>query len=141
MNILIIGSGGREHALAWKAAQDTQVAKVFVAPGNSGMEQDNKISCIDIAVNQFDKLLQFVQENDILLTIVGPEAPLVEGIVDYFTDHGQACFGPSAKAARLEGSKIFAKQSLQKNRYPQPLMPNLIITKPLIAMHKASAYP
>ncbi len=118
MKVLIIGSGGREHALAWKAAQSEDVSQVFVAPGNAGTAREAKVENIEIGVTEIDKLVEFAKENDISLTIVGPEAPLVMGIVDSFHAAGLRCFGPSKAAARLEGSKRFAKAFLARHRIP-----------------------
>jgi len=118
MNVLIIGSGGREHALAWKIAQSNNVSKIFVAPGNAGSAREAKVSNIDIGVKDIDGLVAFAQENNIDLTIVGPEAPLVIGIVDAFIDAGLKCFGPTAAAAQLEGSKAFSKDFLAKHAIP-----------------------
>src|SRR5690606_8658936 len=104
MNLLIIGSGGREHALAWKAAQSSQVEKVFVAPGNAGTALETKIENIAIDILDFPKLADFAKNNDVGLTIVGPEVPLVAGVVDYFKAQGLPCYGPTKGAAQLEGS-------------------------------------
>src|SRR5690606_36537760 len=109
MKVLIIGSGGREHALAWKVAQAVRIEKVFVAPGNAGSARENKVENVAIDPLDFDKLMSFVENNGVELTIVGPEAPLVAGIVDAFTACGLRCFGPSKGAAQLEGSKAFTK--------------------------------
>ncbi len=118
MNILIIGGGGREHALAWKAAQSSQVCKVFVAPGNAGTAQESKLENIAIGAEDIDALLQFAKDNQIALTIVGPEAPLCLGIVDQFSAAELKCFGPSQNAAQLEGSKAFTKDFLARNNIP-----------------------
>ena len=118
MNILVIGSGGREHALAWKCAQAGQVKNVYVAPGNAGTSREPKIRNISISVMDFSALAQFAEENEITLTIVGPEAPLVGGVVDFFQRKGLACFGPSRAAAQLEGSKAFTKEFLQRHSIP-----------------------
>jgi len=118
MDILIIGSGGREHALAWKAAQATDVDRVFVAPGNAGTAGEPGIENIAISANDLQGLLNFALEKGIGLTIVGPEDPLVSGIVDLFTAAGRPCFGPSAAAARLEGSKAFAKDFMARHNIP-----------------------
>ncbi len=117
MNILIIGSGGREHALAWKAAQDPRVETVYVAPGNAGTATEAK--CINVAIDvlELDRLADFAAEN-VQLTIVGPEAPLVAGVVDLFRERGLKCFGPTAGAAQLEGSKAFTKDFLARHRIP-----------------------
>lgn len=118
MNILIVGSGGREHALAWKAKQSARVNKVFVAPGNPGTALEVGIENIDIAVDDIAGLLVFAQQNSIGLTIIGPEVPLVLGIVDQFSAAGLNCFGPSAQAAQLEGSKTFCKDFLSRHHIP-----------------------
>ncbi|GMR15271.1 MAG: phosphoribosylamine--glycine ligase [Gammaproteobacteria bacterium] len=118
MKVLIIGSGGREHALAWRAAQSPQVETVFVAPGNAGTELEAGIENIPLASEDIGGLLAFAAQNHIELTIVGPEAPLVAGIVDRFSEAGLACFGPTAAAARLEGSKAFAKDFMTTHDIP-----------------------
>lgn len=118
MNVLIIGSGGREHALAWKAAQSAAVATVFIAPGNAGSLGENKLKNIAIDVMDFTALADFAESNDVGLTIVGPEAPLVEGVVDYFQSRQLRCFGPSKGAAQLEGSKAFTKDFLARHKIP-----------------------
>ena len=118
MNILVIGNGGREHALAWKAAQSPLADKVFVAPGNAGTQQENNIENIDISVDDLQNLLAFAKDNDIGLTIVGPEVPLVNGIVDLFQSADLKIFGPNAAAAQLEGSKAFTKDFLKKYNIP-----------------------
>ncbi|MEE3012237.1 MAG: phosphoribosylamine--glycine ligase, partial [Pseudomonadota bacterium] len=118
MNILVIGSGGREHALAWKCAQTNQITNVYVAPGNAGTSREPKVKNITIDILDFPALAQFAEENQIRLTIVGPEAPLVEGIVDFFQKKGLACFGPSRAAAQLEGSKAFTKEFLKLHSIP-----------------------
>lgn len=117
MNILIIGSGGREHALAWKAAQDPRVETVFVAPGNAGTATEAKCENVAIDVLELDRLADFAAHN-VQLTIVGPEAPLVAGVVDLFRERGLKCFGPTAGAAQLEGSKAFTKDFLARHRIP-----------------------
>ena len=118
MRILIVGGGGREHALAWKCAQSPRVQQVFVAPGNAGTALERKLSNVEIAADDIDALLEFAAHEEIELTIVGPEGPLVAGIVDRFAAAGRACFGPTRAAARLEGSKAFTKEFLQRHRIP-----------------------
>jgi len=118
MNILIIGGGGREHALAWKAAQSEDVKTVFVAPGNAGTAHEDKVKNIDINAEDIDALKQFAMQNEITLTIVGPEAPLVNGVVDSFQAAGLKIFGPTRGAAQLEGSKAFTKDFLARNNIP-----------------------
>lgn len=118
MNVLIIGSGGREHALAWKAAQSRDVATVFVAPGNAGTALAEGVENVDIDAMDFAALTEFASRNDVGLTIVGPEAPLVAGVVDYFRARDLRCFGPSRGAAQLEGSKAFTKDFLARHAIP-----------------------
>jgi phosphoribosylamine--glycine ligase len=118
MNILIIGGGGREHALAWKAAQSPQADTVYVAPGNAGTVLEPGIENVAIDAADIAGLMAFARDNDVGLTIVGPEAPLVAGIVDQFTAAGLPCFGPSRGAAQLEGSKTFAKDFLARHNIP-----------------------
>ena len=116
--ILVVGSGGREHALAWCAARSGSVEKVFVAPGNAGTAREPGCENVDIDVSDFDRLAAFAADEGVTLTIVGPEAPLVEGICDFFSERGLRCFGPSARAAQLEGSKSFTKDFLARHRIP-----------------------
>ncbi len=118
MKILVIGSGGREHALAWKVAQSPEVSEVYVAPGNAGTALEPKVSNVPIKATDIDGLLQLAQRERIDLTIVGPEAPLVAGIVDTFQAAELACFGPSKATARLEGSKGFTKDFLARHNIP-----------------------
>ncbi len=118
MNVLVIGSGGREHALAWRCAQSATVDKVFVAPGNAGTATEPKLENVAIVVMDFPALAEFAESNSISLTIIGPEAPLVDGIVDYFQERNLACFGPSKGAAQLEGSKAFTKDFLARHQIP-----------------------
>ena len=118
MKILVIGNGGREHALAWKCAQSDAVANVFVAPGNAGTANENKMTNIDIDVLDFDNLIAFAKAESIDLSIVGPEVPLVAGIVDAFSEAGLECFGPTKRAAQLEGSKEFTKDFLARHKIP-----------------------
>ena len=118
MKVLVIGSGGREHAIAWKAARSDLVEKVFVAPGNAGTATEPKLENVAIGVTDIHDLIRFAGQEKIGLTIVGPEAPLVEGITDSFIEAGLRCFGPLRKAARLEGSKVFTKNFLKKYHIP-----------------------
>ncbi|MBX2808946.1 MAG: phosphoribosylamine--glycine ligase [Cellvibrionaceae bacterium] len=118
MKVLIIGSGGREHALAWQVAQSDAISKVFVAPGNAGTAMEPKLENLALDVMAFEKLADFAEHQAIALTIVGPEAPLVGGIVDYFQSRQLKCFGPSRGAAQLEGSKAFTKDFLQRHQIP-----------------------
>ncbi len=118
MKVLIVGSGGREHALAWKAKQSPKVSSIYVAPGNPGTAAEQNITNVAIAVDDIAGLLAFAQAEQIDLTIVGPEVPLVLGIVDQFTAAGVKCFGPTAKAAQLEGSKSFCKDFMIRHKIP-----------------------
>ena len=132
MKVLIIGGGGREHALAWKAAQSDKVDQVYVAPGNAGTALESGIENVDIAAEDIDALLGFAKDNSIDLTIVGPEAPLVLGIVDRFVEAGLPCFGPTRDAAQLEGSKAFTKDFLARNHIPTALYGNFTDVEPAI---------
>src|ERR1700684_91747 len=114
MKILIVGGGGREHALAWKCAQSLRVNQVFVAPGNAGTALEPKVRNVDIPADDTEALLEFAIREDIALTIVGPEVPRVAGSVGRSAAAGRACFGPSRAAARLEGSKAFTKEFFRR---------------------------
>jgi len=116
MNILVVGNGGREHVLCWKLKQSKLATKVFCAPGNAGIAQDAE--CVNIKVNELDKLADFAEKNQIGLTVVGPEAPLCDGLVDVFKKRGLKVFGPAQYAAQLEGSKDFAKNFMLKYNIP-----------------------
>ncbi|MGI9232252.1 MAG: phosphoribosylamine--glycine ligase [Woeseiaceae bacterium] len=118
MKILIVGSGGREHALAWKCAQSGDVEEVLVAPGNAGTAREPTVRNVAVSSDDIDALTQLAKREDIDLTIVGPEAPLVAGVVDRFNELGLPCFGPSAAAAQLEGSKAFTKDFLRRHDIP-----------------------
>lgn len=118
MKVLIIGGGGREHALAWKVAQESRVSQVFVAPGNAGTATEPKVSNVEIPAEAVERLAAFAEKERIDLTIVGPEGPLVIGVVDEFERRGLKCFGPRAEAAQLEGSKSFAKEFLRRHSIP-----------------------
>lgn len=118
LNLLVIGSGGREHALAWKLAASDRVARVFVAPGNAGTALEEKLENVDISPMDFDALVTFARDHQVDFTVVGPEDPLVAGIVDRFNEEGLRCFGPTAAAAQLEGSKSFTKAFLARHGIP-----------------------
>ncbi|MCC8422219.1 phosphoribosylamine--glycine ligase [Photorhabdus thracensis] len=133
MNILIIGSGGREHALAWKAAQSPLADKVYVAPGNAGTALESNLENIDISATDINSLLAFAQSHNIGLTIVGPEAPLVIGIVDAFQKAGLTIFGPTQAAAQLEGSKAFTKDFLARHQIPTAAYQNFTEIEPALA--------
>ncbi|MEM1113436.1 MAG: phosphoribosylamine--glycine ligase [Pseudomonadota bacterium] len=141
MNVLIIGSGGREHALGWKAAQSADVDTVFVAPGNAGTAGEAGLRNVDIGVADFAALAKFAADNGVGLTIVGPEAPLVDGIVDYFSERGLACFGPSAGAAQLEGSKAFTKDFLARHNIPTAAYANFTELEPALAYLREQGAP
>ena len=117
-NILVIGQGGREHAIAWKLSRSPQVQKVFVCPGNGGTALEKNIENIDIDISDTNALIDFVKKNNILLTVVGPEGPLVEGIINKFSEHGLKAFGPTKEHAILEGSKVFSKDFMRKYDIP-----------------------
>ena len=140
MNVLIIGSGGREHALAWKVAQDARVEKVFVAPGNAGTATEAKCENVAIDVLELDKLADFAAAN-VALTIVGPEAPLVAGVVDLFRKRGLRCYGPTAGAAQLEGSKAFSKDFLARHRIPTAGYANFTEVEPALAYLREKGAP
>ncbi|WP_020396983.1 phosphoribosylamine--glycine ligase [Thiolinea disciformis] len=118
MKILVVGSGGREHALAWKLAQSTRVTEVLVAPGNAGTALEAKVRNAQVAVDDVPALVQLAQIEQIDLTVIGPEVPLVKGVVDAFRAAGLRCFGPTQQAAQLEGSKAFAKDFLARHHIP-----------------------
>jgi phosphoribosylamine--glycine ligase len=141
MKVLIIGGGGREHALAWKAAQSPRVKTVYVAPGNAGTAREAKCENVPIDAEDIDALRGFAQKEDIGLTIVGPEAPLVEGIVDSFQAAGLSCFGPGRGAAQLEGSKAFTKDFLARHRIPTAAYQNFTEVEPAIAYIREQGAP
>jgi phosphoribosylamine--glycine ligase len=133
MNVLVIGSGGREHALAWKVAQSPRVQVVFVAPGNAGTAGEAGVENVAIDAMDFAALADFAAGNEVGLTIVGPEAPLVEGVVDYFEGRGLRCFGPRRGAAQLEGSKAFTKDFLARHNIPTGAYRNFTELAPALA--------
>jgi len=118
MKVLIVGSGGREHALAWKCAQSADVDEVLVAPGNAGTAREDGVRNVAVSADDIDALAELAQDENVALTIIGPEAPLVAGVVDRFSKLGLPCFGPSAAAAQLEGSKAFTKDFLARHAIP-----------------------
>ncbi|NAW67570.1 phosphoribosylamine--glycine ligase [Photobacterium halotolerans] len=133
MKVLVIGNGGREHALGWKAAQSAQVEKVFVAPGNAGTDLEPKLENVAIGVEDTAALVAFAKEQQIGLTIVGPEAPLVIGVVDAFRAAGLPIFGPTQAAAQLEGSKAFTKDFLARHQIPTAEYQNFTEIEPALA--------
>tara|TARA_Y100001934_G_scaffold167816_1_gene199476 strand:+ start:1903 stop:3195 length:1293 start_codon:yes stop_codon:yes gene_type:complete len=141
MKILVIGSGGREHALAWKALQSPLVEKVFVAPGNAGTAIEDNIENVAIDVLDFDALEAFAKENEVGLTIVGPEAPLVDGVVDQFEAAGLKIFGPKKGAAQLEGSKAFTKDFLARHQIPTAEYQNFTEVEPALAYLREKGAP
>ena len=118
MKVLVIGSGGREHALAWKLSQSSRVTEVFVVPGNAGTALEESITNVDLSISDLDSLVTFAENHAIDYTVIGPEAPLVDGVVDRFEAKGLRCFGPRADCAQLEGSKAFTKEFLKRHNIP-----------------------
>ncbi|MGW8248760.1 MAG: phosphoribosylamine--glycine ligase [Acidiferrobacterales bacterium] len=141
MDILVIGGGGREHALAWKLAQSPRANKIYVAPGNAGTGREPGIENVDIAGEDIDGLKTFAIENNIGLTVVGPEAPLVAGVVDAFSAAGLRCFGPTQGAAQLEGSKAFTKDFLARHDIPTAAYGNFTNVDEAIAYIKKMGAP
>ncbi|TGZ34111.1 Phosphoribosylamine--glycine ligase [Photobacterium damselae subsp. damselae] len=141
MQVLIIGNGGREHALAWKVAQNPEVSQIFVAPGNAGTALEPKVTNVAIAVEDITALVAFAQELQIELTIVGPEAPLVLGVVDAFQAAGLAIFGPSQAASQLEGSKAFTKDFLARHQIPTAQYQNFTEIEPALAYLRQQGAP
>ena len=141
MKILIVGSGGREHALAWKVASSPLAEHVYCAPGNAGTALERNVSNIDIGANDLDALLRFAKAEQIDLTIVGPEQPLVEGIADAFQQAGQKIFAPTRAAARLEGSKIFAKEKMLAAGLPTAAASTFTELVPAIEHLRDATYP
>ena len=141
MNILIIGGGGREHALAWKVAQSPLAEQVFVAPGNAGTAREKGITNVSIAADDVAGLVAFARENGVGLTIVGPEAPLVLGVVDAFRTENLPCFGPTQGAAQLEGSKAFCKDFMARHGIPTAAYQTFTEVEPAIAYIQAQGAP
>lgn len=141
MNVLIIGAGGREHALGWKVAQNPNVETVFVAPGNAGSALEPKLENVAIDVEDIQGLVAFAKEKNIELTIVGPEAPLVIGVVDAFQEAGLAIFGPTQAAAQLEGSKAFTKDFLARHAIPTGAYANFTEIEPALAYVREQGAP
>lgn len=141
MNILVIGNGGREHALAWKASQSPLAKRVYVAPGNAGTALEPALTNVDIAATDIPALVAFAQENNIDLTIVGPETPLVIGVVDAFQSAGLKIFGPTQGAAQLEGSKAFTKDFLARHNIPSAEYQNFTEVEPALAYVRSKGAP
>ncbi|MGT3801978.1 phosphoribosylamine--glycine ligase [Vibrio cholerae] len=141
MQVLIIGSGGREHALAWKVAQNPQVETIYVAPGNAGTALEHKVQNVSIGITDIPALVAFAQDKAIELTIVGPEAPLVIGVVDAFRAAGLPIFGPTQGAAQLEGSKAFTKDFLARHNIPTAAYTNFTEIEPALAYVREKGAP
>ncbi|EKF9135928.1 phosphoribosylamine--glycine ligase [Vibrio cholerae] len=141
MQVLIIGSGGREHALAWKVAQNPQVDTIYVAPGNAGTALEHKVQNVNIGITDIPALVAFAQDKAIELTIVGPEAPLVIGVVDAFRAAGLPIFGPTQGAAQLEGSKAFTKDFLARHNIPTAAYANFTEIEPALAYVRKKGAP
>ncbi|WP_119468679.1 phosphoribosylamine--glycine ligase [Vibrio cholerae] len=141
MQVLIIGSGGREHALAWKVAQNPQVDTIYVAPGNAGTALEHKVQNVNIGITDIPALVAFAQDKAIELTIVGPEAPLVIGVVDAFRAAGLPIFGPTQGAAQLEGSKVFTKDFLARHNIPTAAYANFTEIEPALAYVREKGAP
>jgi phosphoribosylamine--glycine ligase len=141
MKVLIVGGGGREHALAWKCAQSPKVSEVLVAPGNAGTALEPQLRNIAVAADDIDELLAVAQSEAVGLTIVGPEVPLVAGIVDRFRERGLPCFGPTAEAAQLEGSKSFSKAFLERHSIPTAAYRSFTELEPALRYIRAKGAP
>lgn len=127
MKVLIVGSGGREHAIAWAVSKSAKADKIYCAPGNAGIEE--YAECVNIGAMEFDKLVAFAKEKEIDLTIIGMDDPLVGGVVDAFEAEGLRVFGPRKNAAIIEGSKAFSKDLMKNTTFQQQNMRTLILTK------------
>jgi phosphoribosylamine--glycine ligase len=141
MKVLIIGSGGREHALAWKCAQSPRVDEVLVAPGNAGTAREDKTRNVAVSADDTEALAALAQQENVALTIVGPEAPLVAGLVDRFQELGLPCFGPTAAAAQLEGSKAFTKDFMARHGIPSAAYRNFTELGPALAYIREQGAP
>ncbi len=141
MKVLVIGGGGREHALAWRCARSPNVTEVLVAPGNAGTALEPGLRNVPVGADDLDGLLTLAEREDVALSIVGPEAPLVEGIVDRFLERGLPCFGPRASAARLEGSKAFTKDFLARYGIPTADYRNFDDLEPALAYIREQGAP
>lgn len=139
--VLVIGSGGREHALAWRLSLSSTVDHVYVAPGNPGTQEEENMTNIDIEVNDYDRLIDFCLTSHIDLVVVGPEQPLCDGLVDKMTASGIKCFGPSAQAAQLEGSKTYSKEFLEKYDIPTASYASFTEVTPALHYLKKQSFP
>ena len=138
MNVMVIGGGGREHAIVWKLAQSPKVSKIFCVPGNVGISQIRAVECVSLPTNEFEVLARFAIDNDVDLTVIGPETPLIAGIVDVFEANGLRVFGPSREPAMIEGSKTYAKELMRK--YNIPTADFISITDFQVGIQYASEY-
>ena len=141
MKVLVVGGGGREHALAWKCAQSKNVTEVIVAPGNAGTALEPKLRNAAVGAEDIDGLLDLAKSESVGLTIIGPEVPLVAGIVDRFRDQGLPCFGPTADAAQLEGSKVFTKDFLKRHNIPTAAYQSFTELEPALAYIREQGTP
>jgi len=141
MKVLVVGGGGREHALAWKCAQSKNVTEVIVAPGNAGTALEPKLRNAAVGAEDIDGLLDLAKSESVGLTIIGPEVPLVAGIVDRFRDQGLPCFGPTADAAQLEGSKVFTKDFLKRHNIPTAAYQSFTELEPALAYIREQGSP
>ena len=141
MKVLIVGGGGREHALAWKAAQSPRVREVLVAPGNAGTLREQNVRNVPVEAEDIETLVQLARDERVDLTIVGPEQPLVDGIVDRFETEGLKCFGPRAAAAQLEGSKAFTKDFLARHGIPTGAYASFDSLEPALEYVRAQGAP
>jgi len=139
MKVLIVGGGGREHAIAWKISKSPKVEKIYCAPGNAGISE--VAECVDIAAMEFDKLVKFAKDNEIDLTIIGMDDPLVGGIVDKFEEANLKVFGPRKNAAILEGSKAFSKDLMKKYNIPTAGYENFSSSEEALKYLQTSKYP
>ena len=141
MKVLVVGSGGREHALAWKCGQSDNVTEVLVAPGNAGTALEPKLKNVDVGAEDIDGILNLAIREAVGLTIIGPEVPLVAGIVDRFKERGLPCFGPTADAAQLEGSKTFTKEFLERHNIPTAAYKSFAELEPALEYIRAQGAP
>lgn len=141
MNVMVLGSGGREHALAWKLSQSARIDQVFVVPGNAGTALEPQIENVSIDITDFPALCTFAKQRKVGLTVVGPEVPLVKGVVDYFEAQGLRCFGPRADAAQLEGSKAFSKDFLARHDIPTAAYATFSDLEPALAYLREQGAP
>ena len=140
MKVLVIGSGGREHALAWKLSQSKSCTKIYVAPGNAGTAEEPKTENVDLKAEDIEGLLSFAKSQEIDLTIVGPEAPLVLGLIDLFEENNLLCLGPNKLAAQMEGSKIFMKDILEKGTHSSCIRSFVIVISLLMILRASQRY-